>query len=253
MRSVFKIPFGSYNESWIVSFGADTFVEYYCCECCESVFKNPYDSNENQYWSGWNSYRIDAFKKGVQQGYRDRYASIAPHIPKDSEVVVDAACGGAEYLRLIREDPSLHVGHLVGFELESAIAEYVRSLGFDGRQADVKIPGYAPDLEGRADCVIFSEAFEHVVFPLRTIGYLMKLLRPGGMLWFSAQRVAPALRMKIHEDTAVTKEGISLMAERLHCSVVSMDAVCEENPAWYVVFQKGKVLECFPTSCQNKL
>ena len=243
--SVWKIPFGRYPEQWIVSFGPETVIEYYACDTCESVFKNPYDSTEHELpvtVPGWGQDRITRFAAGVTEGYRDRYNYISPYIPKESKIVIDAACGGAEYLQLIRDDPAFHVEHFVGLELAPLVVQHVKSLGFDGRQADLKSPGYAPDLEGRVDCVIFSEVIEHVIFPLRTLRYLVKLLRPGGTLWFSAQRAAPGLLVRMGEDCALTQHGVLLLAERLNCAVVKMDPVCDDNPEWYVVFQKPQEL-----------
>lgn len=242
IHSVLKIPFGKGDFANMPVHHSTFIHEYYYCRTCDTTFKNPNDSTEHKKIAGptntWAQQKVIRAKENLSVSHCNRYERyIAPHIPKESTMVIDAACGTAEYLRLLHKDPTFTINHLIGFDIASVSVGYVNELGFEGRQVDLKEPKGTDDLLGKADFIIFAEAFEHVAFPLRVLQYLLSLLKPGGRIWFSVQRVSPELTVKPFENYCLTEKSIDVLVERLGCEMVWK---CGENNGltWLVLIQK---------------
>jgi SAM-dependent methyltransferase len=251
--SVWRLPFAKLSQNVQINkmtvqhfptFGARVVYEYCCCETCDSIFLNPYSAARKGEYASWNN---DGARSKIQRAgdrtdrawksYVRRYRKyMSPHFPGAPVVLVDAACGGGEYLMLAREDPVHEFARLVGLELSPISVEHLEKLGIEAYQHDLDSPDSIEAIEPESvDFVIFSEAFEHVVFPLQCLQALCALLKSGGRLFFSAQRVDPVLPLRPYENQCITEQGMAVLLERLNCRAICIDS----NPGkWLAVIEK---------------
>jgi SAM-dependent methyltransferase len=120
--------------------------QYYACQKCESIFLNPQTSRTKTHYSDPSNVgarrkidkarleRTEAVWKGYIRHYQKR---MKPHLPSRTKVVLDAGCGGGQYLILAREDRELHAERLIGLELSPAAVDHLQELGIEAYQCDL--------------------------------------------------------------------------------------------------------------------
>jgi SAM-dependent methyltransferase len=204
--------------------------QYYACQKCESIFLNPQTSRTKTHYSDPSNVgarrkidkarleRTEAVWKGYIRHYQKR---MKPHLPSRTKVVLDAGCGGGQYLILAREDRELHAERLIGLELSPAAVDHLQELGIEAYQCDLDESDSLGFLDsGSVDFVIFSEIFEHTFFPFRSMNQLVRTLRPGGRLYFTAQRNDRALPVRPSENQCITELGLTTIIKKLECRAV---------------------------------
>jgi 2-polyprenyl-3-methyl-5-hydroxy-6-metoxy-1,4-benzoquinol methylase len=99
------------------------------------------------------------------------------------------------------------------------------SLGYEAYACDLD----EDDLDrfvtpGFADFIMFVEAFEHVRRPLHVLRKLVRMLRPGGRLYFTSQYYAPnvKLQIRVEEPVFINAHTRELMVAELRCKVVDL-------------------------------
>lgn len=90
--------------------------------------------------------------------------------------LLDVGCGAGTFLRA-----AARAGWVAeGVEVSATAAEHNRAAGFkvfNGELAEARYP------EGHFDVVIASEVLEHVAEPREMLREILRVLRPGGLLW----------------------------------------------------------------------
>lgn len=90
--------------------------------------------------------------------------------------LLDVGCGAGTFLRA-----AARAGwEAEGVEVSEPAAEHNRAAGFEvfnGELAEARYP------EGRFDVVIASEVLEHVAEPREMLREILRVMRPGGLLW----------------------------------------------------------------------
>ncbi|HVF67295.1 MAG TPA: class I SAM-dependent methyltransferase [Pyrinomonadaceae bacterium] len=90
--------------------------------------------------------------------------------------LLDVGCGAGTFMQAARRA----AWDAVGVEVSATAAEHNRAKGFEvfnGELADARYP------EGRFDVVVLSEVLEHVEEPRAMLGEVLRIMRPGGLLW----------------------------------------------------------------------
>jgi 2-polyprenyl-3-methyl-5-hydroxy-6-metoxy-1,4-benzoquinol methylase len=240
IRSIFKIPYylGENKDLFCTpTYGTNVVHEYYICDDCETRFKNPYNSKEHERRKDSNAgtSKVDAAKKKPHLGFARYKTHIKPYIQSDAKVIISAACGAGPFLRLLKEENKYD--RIIGMELIPQCLEYIRSQGMEAHSIDLKDPDCVKGFEAVADFIIFSEAFEHVMYPLQTFRNMLAMLKPKGRLFFSVQRIHDELVMNCYEHYAVTEKGLDMMAEKLNVSYLCKEHKPKSN--WYAVIEKS--------------
>jgi len=153
-------------------------------------------------------------------------------------VMVDAACGIGQYLHVARQRRIHHWQRLIGLELAEGYVEQMRAEGFEAHAFDIDNDDpkqiVAP---GTVDFISFCEAFEHVERPLDALRKLTGLLRPGGRLFFTAQRYGTDVQAAIRpgEPIYIGEKLMSELPSRVECRQVSLST---STMRYYVVLEK---------------
>src|SRR5215213_1307732 len=95
---------------------------------------------------------------------------------KRDGLLLDVGCGAGTFMQAARRAG----WDAVGVEVSATAAEHNRAEGFEvfnGELADARYP------EGRFDVVVLSEVLEHVAEPREMLGEVLRVMRPGGLLW----------------------------------------------------------------------
>jgi SAM-dependent methyltransferase len=90
--------------------------------------------------------------------------------------LLDVGCGAGTFLRAARRSG----WEAVGVEVSATAAEHNRAEGFEvfnGELAEARYP------EGEFDVVVLSEVLEHVPEPREMLREVLRVMRPGGLLW----------------------------------------------------------------------
>lgn len=213
----------------------------YCfdfCRDCESIFLNPVTSAQKEEYRSSTHYIRKMQSPEEWAEYEAIYAKFAPWIPPGATVMVDAACGTGQYLHIARQRRTHHWQRLIGLELGESYVAQMRSEGFEAHGFDIDnddpLQIIAP---GTVDFISFCEAFEHVERPLDALRKLVGLLRPGGRLFFTAQRYGTDVQAAIRPGEPIYI-GEKLMAElpsRVGCRQVSLTT---STMRYYVVLEK---------------
>lgn len=195
------------------------------CRDCESIFLNPVPASQKQEYRGTDHYIRKMEAVTEWRGYEDVYDSFAKWIPAGATSMVDAACGIGQYLQVARRRGTHDWRRLVGLELAEKYVAHMRGQGLEAYQFDIDndalTPLVAPD---SIDFITFSEAFEHVERPLDALRKLLVALRPGGRLYFSAQRYGRDVQAAVRpaEPIYIGEKIVAEMPDRLGCRVVDV-------------------------------
>lgn len=250
IENVWKIPmttidppavlFGGYFnqvptlKSPFVVYGFD-----YCREC-QSVFLNPDSPRQNQidYYKRSTHYVQKMENKDEWRGYVERYEMIKRFLPERAETFIDAACGLGQLALLARDDKSMKWRRLAALELSSAYVKHLTDNGIEAYEFDIDHDSIDTHFEENSiDFVAFFEAFEHVSAPLSALKKLIWTLRPGGRIFFSAQRYGNDCSLPIRpgEPIYVGEKFIEEMEDRLDCDSVEVIRI---GSRFFVVLEK---------------
>jgi SAM-dependent methyltransferase len=204
--------------------------QYYVCGNCDSIFRNPQTSQTKRHYADPSNVaaqrKIDKARLSRDEagwkGFVEVYEKcIKAHLPKDTKVLLDAGCGGGQYLLLAMEDRELQTDRLIGLELSPIAVDHLGSLGMEAYQCDLDEPESLSFLGSEfVDFVIFAEVFEHTFFPFKSIEQLVRTLRPGGRLYFTAQRNDQTLPVRPSENQCITELGLKKIIVKLECRML---------------------------------
>lgn len=189
------------------------------CRFCHSVFRNPKDDDQAVYRQDGS--KVASFKAQGTAPFTGIVDRCRKYFPRHTKVVVDAACGAGQVLALLRDQvPDLR---LIGLELSEPSVRYMVSLGLEAALVDLDVDDLDTVLApGTVDFVVFYEAFEHVRRPVMVLKKLLRLLRSGGRLHFSAQYYGPesSLQVRVGEPIYLDRHGldwiVSVLDVRVH-------------------------------------
>jgi len=211
---------------------------FHFCQDCESIFLNPVVGREKEGYRTSEHYIRKMRSDAEWRDYETIYDSFARWIPKDATVMIDAACGIGQYLHIARKRRSRRWQRLIGLELAEKYVEDMCQHGFEGHVFDID----TDDLEkivasGSADFISFCEAFEHVERPIDALRKLVAALRPGGRLFFTAQRYGSDVQAAVRpgEPIYIGEKVIDSLPRRLGCRIVNMTT---SSMRYYVVLEK---------------
>jgi SAM-dependent methyltransferase len=188
------------------------------CRRCHSIFRNPKDDDHASYIR--DTSKVAAFKAQGSAPFDGISKLCERHFPRDTNFVVDAACGSGQLLAILRQrHPELR---LMGLELSRPSVDFIQSLGIDAAATDLDLEDLdAIVAPGSVDFVVFYEAFEHVRKPVTVLKKLTRMLRPGGRLHFSAQYYGPKseLQVRVGEPIYIDRHGLDWIVSQLDASV----------------------------------
>ena len=219
IENVWKIPMTRLNEVVTIhgarfnklSFlNSETIYYFSRCNHCKSVFLDPFSS---KYWDdrGDTYHRDKAISKREWKAYIAKANLIASHIDPFGKTIIDMACGGGQVLSAMKE-LGQRWDKMIGVEINKAAIEYVNSLGFEGIQGSICDQ---LDINDKSvDCVVFSEAFEHVQSQHNVIKQISRILKTDGILYMTAQALEADLPIRPEESVYITKNALeSLLNE----------------------------------------
>jgi SAM-dependent methyltransferase len=191
------------------------------CRSCHSIFRNPKDDDHASYRT--DASKVQAFKSRGTAGFEGIAKLCEKRFPRNTRTVVDAACGSGQVLALLRQRrPELS---LLGLELSGPSVEFIRSLGVAAHAVDLDFDDLDPVIApASVDFVVFYEAFEHVRSPVTVLKKLLRALRRGGRLHFSAQYYGPesALQVRVGEPIYLDRHGLDWVVSQLDADVLDL-------------------------------
>lgn len=134
---------------------------------------------------------------------------------------MDAACGAGQVLSLLKE--LRQPPKLIGLEMSAPSVDFIASeLGIELHLVDLE----RDDLDsivapGSVDFVVFQEAFEHVRDPIVVLRKLLRMLRSGGRLHFTAQRYGEdnELQIRVGEPIFISDQTVKYIVGQLDAKV----------------------------------
>lgn len=214
----------------------------YCfdfCRDCESIFLNPAPKmQKDQYRRSDHYLRTLKDNEAQWQGYENAYGRFAKWIPEDATVLMDAACGIGPYLHVARKHAPERWRRLIGLELSEKYVDYMREQGMEAHSFDIDNDDLNQFVTaGSVDFITFCEAFEHVERPLDALQKLLVTLRPGGRLYFTAQRYGHDVQAAVRpgEPIYIGEKVMKELPDRLRCKVID---VTTSGMRYYVVLEK---------------
>lgn len=207
------------------------------CESCESIFLNPVPSRQKDGYRTTDHYIRKMRSAAEWKGYGEVYRKFARWIPEDGTVMIDAACGIGQYLHVARERGKNRWQRLIGLELSEKYVEHMNKEGLEAHVFDIdadELGGIVAP--GSVDFVSFCEAFEHVERPIDGLRKLLAALRPGGRLFFTAQRYGRDVKAAVRpgEPIYIGQKVIDELP-RLGCRIVDMTT---SDTRYFVVLEK---------------
>lgn len=208
------------------------------CNDCESIFLNPVPSQQKESYRTTDHYIRKMRTAAEWKGYEDAYDRFARWIPAKATVMVDAACGIGQYLQVARRRKTHRWQRLVGLELAEKYVAHMQSEGLEAHVFDIDnddlLAIVAPD---SVDFISFCEAFEHVERPLDALRKLLAVLRPGGRLFFTAQRYGEDVQAAVRpgEPIYIGPKVVNDLARQLRCRIVSTTT---SPMRYYIVLEK---------------
>jgi SAM-dependent methyltransferase len=213
----------------------------YCfdfCRDCESLFLNPVAGSQKTYYRKTDHY-IRMMRDDTQwQAYENAFDRIAQWIPTRATAMMDAACGIGQYIQIARRREPERWQRFVGLELAEKYVEHMRVQNLEAYVFDIDnddLPKLiAPET---FDFITFCEAFEHVERPIDALRKLLVALRPGGRLYFTAQRYGRDVQAAVRpgEPIYIGEKVIRELPEWLGCRVVD---VTTSGMRYYVILEK---------------
>ncbi len=184
------------------------------CRFCHSIFRNPKDDDQASYVN--DASKVASFKSQGTAPFTGIVELCERQFPRNTKFVIDAACGAGQALALIRErHPDFR---LMGLELSRPSVDFMRSIGLEAHIADLD----RDDLDSivvpeSVDFIVFYEAFEHVRQPVTALKKLVRMLRKGGRLQFSAQYYGPqsSLQIRVGEPIYIDRQGLDWVISQL--------------------------------------
>jgi len=191
------------------------------CGQCESIFLNPKHDDQATYLN--DTSKVRSFVKNGPDEFASWSRRFVDMLPKDTRLVIDAACGAGQVLWLMRElRPDLRY---LGLELSEPSVRFMRDdLGLEAHQADLD----RDDLDGvvapgTADFIVVQEAYEHVRSPIVLMKKMARMLRPGGRLWLTAQYWGDnELQIRVGEPIYINDVGFDYTLEQCGLKLVSL-------------------------------
>jgi SAM-dependent methyltransferase len=188
------------------------------CRHCHSIFRNPKDDDQAIYRQDRS--KISTFKATGTVPFAGLVSRCEKAFPQGTRTVVDAACGAGQALALLRaRHPEFE---LRGLELSRPSVDFIREMGIEAAVVDLDLDDLDHLIEpGSVDFIIFYEAFEHVRKPLVVLRRLVRLLRSGGRLHFSAQYHGPrsSLPIRVGEPIYLDRHGLDWVLSQLDASL----------------------------------
>ncbi len=222
LREPLKLFDGYFSQVPTLQVPAPVFAFDFCRDC-ESIFLNPVPANEKAAYRGSDHYIRKMRKADEWKPYESLYDRIRPWIPRDAMTMIDAACGIGQYLQVARKKEPQRWKRLIGLELGEKYVEHMRSLGLEAHAFDIDNDDlHAVVPRDSIDFVILAEAFEHVERPLDALAKLLSVLRPGGRLYFTAQRYGADVQASIRpgEPIYISETLVEDLPLRLGCTIV---------------------------------
>lgn len=208
------------------------------CHTCESIFLNPVPSQQKEGYRTADHYIRKMNTAAEWQGYEDGFDRFARWIPAKATVMLDAACGIGQYLQVARRRKTHAWQRLVGLELAEKYVAHMKSEGLEAHVFDMDNDDLLGIFEANSvDFISFSEAFEHVERPLDALRKLLVVLRPGGRLFFTAQRYGEDVQAAVRpgEPIYIGPKVASDLPQYLGCRIVSTTT---SSMRYYIVLEK---------------
>lgn len=234
-----KLFGGYFNQVPTLQVPATVFCFDFCMEC-ESIYLNPALASQKEQYR-----QSDHYIRTMQAGtlwheYEDVFDQFAKWIPAGATTLMDAACGIGPYLEVARRREPDRWRRLIGLELSEKYVEHMRVRGLEAYAFDIDTDDLVK-LVGRdtIDFIAFCEAFEHVERPLGALAKLLSVLKPGGRLYFTAQRYGRDVQAAVRpgEPIYIGEKVLRELPQRLGCRVVH---VATSSMRYYVVLEKSR-------------
>lgn len=213
----------------------------YCfdfCRDCESVFLNPAPESQKDQYRRSDHYLRTMQSEAQWQGYENAYNRFEKWIPEGATTLMDAACGIGQYLEVARKRSPGRWKRLIGLELSEKYVAHMRTQDLESYSFDIDNDDLGQFVKpGSVDFVTFCEAFEHVERPLDALAKLLVTLRPGGRLYFTAQRYGTDVQAAVRpgEPIYIGEKVLNELPQRLGCQVVN---VTTSGMRYYVILEK---------------
>jgi SAM-dependent methyltransferase len=213
----------------------------YCfdfCRDCESVFLNPAPESQKDQYRKSDHYLRTMQSEAQWKGYENAYDRFAKWIPEGATTLMDAACGIGQYLEVARKRSPDKWRRLIGLELSEKYVAHMRTQGIEAYAFDIDNDDLGLFVKPESvDFITFCEAFEHVERPLAALDKLLVTLRPGGRLYFTAQRYGTDVQAAVRpgEPIYIGEKVMQELPQRLGCRVVD---VTTSSMRYYVILEK---------------
>ena len=208
------------------------------CHECESIFLNPVATGQKEEYRSSDHYIRKMETAAEWSEYEQIYDRFAAWIPPGATVMLDAACGLGQYLHVARRRGTHHWRRLIGLELAEKYVAHMRGEGFEAHGFDIDNDDLQALVPAESvDFISFCEAFEHVDRPLDALRKLLTALRPGGRLFFTAQRYGTDVQAAVRpgEPIYIGAKLLDELPQRLGCRVVNTTT---SMMRYYIVLEK---------------
>lgn len=189
------------------------------CDQCESIFLNPKSDDQEIY--ARDESKVLSFRTKGAGPFKRHAESYLKAMSPDTKVVVDAACGAGQALYLMREArPDLR---LIGLELSKPSVEFMNTeLGIEAYTTDLDREDLDPYVAPESvDFIILQEAFEHVRQPLTVMKKLVRMLKPGGRMHFTAQFYGSnPLQIRVGEPIYINDKGFHWVLDQIGMTLI---------------------------------
>jgi SAM-dependent methyltransferase len=150
--------------------------------------------------------------------YEYRHTNLMSVETKERDLFIDAGCGGGETMRIM-DEKKVGWKRIVGFDLNPYSIDTLNELGYEAYCQSVCEP--CPQIEdGTADYICFAESFEHVDSDYETFQNFSRWLKPGGIMYMSAQPIGSTAFVDPKECIASTKEAIETILNKFGLEIV---------------------------------
>ena len=208
------------------------------CQACESIFLNPVPKHQKDGYRTTDHYIRKMQNAAEWRGYEEVYNIFARWIPTPCAVMLDAACGIGQYLEVARQQSPDRWRRLIGLELSEKYVAHMRTQNLESYAFDIDNDDLGQFVKpGSVDFITFCEAFEHVERPLDALAKLLVTLRPGGRLFFTAQRYGKDVKAAVRpgEPIYIGEKVMNELPGRLGCRILDMTT---SGTRYYVVLEK---------------